>query len=89
LNSDLIATRLKNLRGSRTRDEVAESTGISVSALSMYEGGNRIPRDEIKVLLARLYGTTVGALFFNEEPHETCASGELFKNEGSESEVPA
>jgi len=82
LNNDIIADRLKKLRGDRTREEVAEAIGISVSALSMYEGGNRIPRDEIKMSLAQLFGTTVGAIFFNEKPHETCAiTEELFKNE--------
>lgn len=36
----------------------------SVSSIAMYEAGKRVPRDEVKVALARFYGTTVEALFF-------------------------
>ena len=45
-------------------EKVANDCGISVSALAMYESGKRMPRDEIKVKLARYYNTTVEALFF-------------------------
>ena len=46
------------------RKTVADYCGISVSALSMYENGDRVPRDEIKVKLARLYGKTVESIFY-------------------------
>lgn len=42
---------------------MTEAIGISVSALTMYETGNRIPRDEIKVKLAHYYSTSVERLF--------------------------
>ena len=38
MNEKLIA-----LRGNKTQEEVAKALGISVSALSMYEQGRRIP----------------------------------------------
>ena len=60
----LIANRLRELRADRKAGDVAKACGISNSALSMYESGSRIPRDEVKVKLANLYGTTVGAIFF-------------------------
>lgn len=60
----IIAERLKSLRGNTPAQEVADACGISKSALAMYECGERIPRDEIKVALARYYNTTVGSLFF-------------------------
>ena len=63
-NDRTIANRLRKLRGTRTREEVSSSVGISLSALAMYETGGRIPRDEIKVALARYYGTTVEDIFF-------------------------
>ena len=44
---------LKRLRGNTSREVVAGAVGISVSALGMYEQGRRIPRDEVKVRLAR------------------------------------
>lgn len=57
---------LKEARGTMSRREVAGKLGISLSALSMYESGERTPRDELKVRMAKLYNTTVGRLFFNE-----------------------
>ena len=66
-----VQKRLVVARGNMPRAEVAKIIGISVSALGMYENGDRVPRDEIKERLAALYGTTVGALFFNEKVHET------------------
>lgn len=64
LDSIKIAKRLVELRGNKSREDVANSVNISCSALSMYEQGNRIPRDEIKVRLANYYGTTVQDIFF-------------------------
>ena len=64
MKSSLIAERLIKLRGDKTRDIVAKACGISKSALAMYELGERIPRDEIKIKLAEYYNTTVEAIFF-------------------------
>ena len=61
-----IGQRLSNLRGNRTLKEVANAVGISVSALAMYETGKRVPRDEIKVMLARYFNTSVEAVFFTD-----------------------
>ena len=58
MNEQLIA-----LRGDRSQEEVAKALGISVSALSMYEQGNRIPRDEIKIRMADYYGISIESLF--------------------------
>ena len=65
-STEVIAQNLRDLRGERSREEVAAALHISVSALSMYENDARIPRDEIKVALARFYDTTVGELFFGQ-----------------------
>lgn len=59
-----IGKRLVRLRGKLTQEKVANDCGISTSALAMYESGKRIPRDEIKVVLARYFNTTIEALFF-------------------------
>lgn len=67
MNKKLIAKKLIKLRGEKTQFEVAKDVGISLSALAMYETGNRVPRDEIKVKLAKYYGTTVESLFFHSE----------------------
>ena len=60
-----VAEKLVYARGDRRREDVAAAVGISLSAVAMYENGDRIPRDEIKVKLASYYGTTVQALFFD------------------------
>lgn len=58
---------LVRLRGERKQEQVAKEVGISRSALAMYEAGERIPRDEIKVRLARYYGVGVQELFFSRQ----------------------
>lgn len=64
-----VAGRLIVARGDRSRETVAKAVGVSVSAISMYENGARIPRDEIKVRLAEYYRTTVQYLFFDVTCH--------------------
>ena len=68
-----VAERLVTARGKESRQSVAESVGISVSALQMYENGMRVPRDKIKILLAQHYNMTVQDLFF---PLNATESGE-------------
>lgn len=65
MNSKKIGSRLTKLRGNKPQSEVAKAVGISDSALSMYECGERIPRDSVKVKLAKYYGKTVQSIFFD------------------------
>lgn len=66
MNGYTIGTRLRELRGAKSAETVAKDIGISVSALFMYERGERIPRDQIKLRLASYYNTTVQDIFFRE-----------------------
>ena len=61
----VIGKRLLELRGEKSQAEVAQAGGISDSALSMYECGERIPRDSVKGKLAQYYKTTVQKIFFD------------------------
>ena len=72
----LIGETLRQLRDSsgRTMREVADALGISQSALGMYETARRIPRDEVKILLARYYGVPVESIFFRSKQHDTCVN---------------
>ncbi|HFK1721268.1 TPA: helix-turn-helix transcriptional regulator [Bacillus cereus] len=72
MNYKRVAENLINLRDGRSREEVAKAVGISVSTLQMYENGQRIPRDNIKIKLANYYGVTVQKIFFDLEQHEMC-----------------
>jgi putative transcriptional regulator len=47
-----------------SRMEVAKLCAISKSAISMYEIGKRIPKDDIKIRLAKCYNTTVEKIFY-------------------------
>lgn len=64
MNKKNIALKLLGLRGSQPREKVASDLNISISALQMYENGQRIPKDEIKVRIANYYKTTVQDIFF-------------------------
>lgn len=59
-----IGARLRRLRGDLPRGSVATACGISLSALSMYENGERVPRDAVKIRLAKFYGKSVQQIFF-------------------------
>ena len=59
-----IGRRLRMLRGNRTIKKVSDDTGIGMSALGMYELGQRIPRDEAKMILADYYNVSLERLFF-------------------------
>jgi len=67
MNSLLIAKNLVELRGNKTQDEVSKALGISKSALSMYETAQRIPRDAIKIKLAKYYNKSIQLIFFDEK----------------------
>lgn len=56
--------RLRQFRGDRSQETVADEVGVTKSAYAMYERDERTPRDEVKIRLAKYFGTTVQALFF-------------------------
>lgn len=57
---------LRKLRGKKTIAETAKEIGITPSALSNYETGIRVPRDQIKIKIAKHYGKTVESIFFKD-----------------------
>jgi len=67
MNSKAIGKRLVELRGDRSQEKVARDNDISLSAMTKYERGERIPRDEIKIKLAKYYGVSVADIFFPEK----------------------
>lgn len=71
MNKEAIAEKLVKLRGDKSRETVAKACGISTSALAMYEQGERIPRDDIKIKLAKYYKRSVNFIFFDFNKHET------------------
>lgn len=66
LDAHVIGNRIRLRREEieKTKEVLCEEVGISLSALTMYETGQRIARDEIKPKLARALGMTIESLFF-------------------------
>ena len=64
---------LRGLRGGKTQEEVANDLGITKSSWAMYERGERIPRDEIKVRIANYFGKSVQELFYAQIEHYKCS----------------
>ena len=64
MNENPISKKLVELRGNKSQVEVAKELGISTSALSMYENGERIPRDPIKIRIADYYKTPIQDIFY-------------------------
>ena len=73
MDREAMAKKLRKLRGNRSRQEVADACNISVSALAMYERGERMPKDEIKVRLSTYYNRTINHIFFTQKEHKTCS----------------
>lgn len=61
-----IGKRLAELRGKRTQEEVARAIGVSTSSVGMYECGERVPRDAIKLRIANYFKKSVQEIFFTE-----------------------
>ena len=61
-----VAERIKEARLERglTQVQLAEIVGVSDASIQMYEIGQRIPRDSVKVKLAEVLGKPVQDLFF-------------------------
>ena len=70
MSQSTIGQKLIQLRGDRTQEEVANAIGISLSAIGMYERGERMPRDEIKIAIAKYFDTTVQAIL-HHIPNQT------------------
>ena len=70
MDAKAIGRILVELRADKTQEEVANALGISVSALSMYERGERIPRDNIKIRISAYYKKPIHKIFFAQITHE-------------------
>lgn len=66
MDAKKIGERLVRLRGDNSIVKTANELNISPSALSMYENGERIPRDNIKIRIAAYYNKPIQDIFFAE-----------------------
>lgn len=67
MQDNIIGERLKELRTAKgvSVTEVAKSCDVSPQAISQYESGARVPRDEIKIRIANYYKKSVSTIFFS------------------------
>ena len=70
-NAKEVGIRLSQLRGDISREKLAKDIGVSVSAISMYENGERVPRDAIKMKIAEYFDKSVQEIFFDSKCHIT------------------
>ena len=61
-NQELIAQRIRELRGNRTQNEVAEVLHITQSYLSELERGKKVPSKALLLDIAKIFNTTVSYL---------------------------
>lgn len=65
-DSKTIGRRIKKLRESKNMSQeiLANVINVSPSTISMYETGERIPRDETKIKIAKVFNVSVSSIFF-------------------------
>lgn len=63
-----LGMKLKALRQAhkKTQEQAAMDLKITKSALAMYERDERVPRDEVKIRIAKYYNEPIETLFFSE-----------------------
>lgn len=64
---------LRELRGEKTQEKVANDLGITKSSWAMYERDERVPRDEIKIRIAKYFSKSVQEIFYTQFEHYKCS----------------
>lgn len=69
-----IGQKIKSLREGKneTVEQLSNALEVSASAITMYETGKRIPRDEIKIRIAEHFSAPVESIFFPNKQHASC-----------------
>lgn len=73
IQKETTGTILRKLRGDRTQEEIASALGITKSSWAMYERDERVPRDEVKIRIAKFFGKSVEELFYTQIEHYMCS----------------
>lgn len=73
IQKETTGTILRKLRGDRTQEEIAAALGITKSSWGMYERDERVPRDEVKIRIAKFFGKSVEELFYTQIEHYMCS----------------
>lgn len=73
IQKETTGTILRKLRGDRSQEEIATALGITKSSWAMYERDERVPRDEVKIRIAKFFGKSVEELFYTQIEHYMCS----------------
>lgn len=65
MSPTIIGDRIRSMRGAESQGSLANKLNISRSALAMYERGERIPRDEVKIRIAKYFNVSVESIFYS------------------------
>lgn len=62
-----IGKKIESLRKERriTQEELGNAIGVTAMAVSYYENGTRVPRDDTKIKIANYFCVPVHAIFFD------------------------
>ncbi|MGN0620002.1 MAG: helix-turn-helix transcriptional regulator [Ruminiclostridium sp.] len=66
-----IGEKLKELRENenKSQDEMAKEIGVTKSSWAKYERNERVPRDEVKIRIAKFFKKTVQEIFFGQDEY--------------------
>lgn len=64
MDVEKVRQNLIRLRGKNSQSAIAKKLGIATSTYGMYELGKRMPSDDVKIKIAKLYRKTVQYIFF-------------------------
>lgn len=59
-----VGEKLRKMRGGKSQNEISREIGITKSSWAMYERNERVPRDEVKIKIAKYFKKTVQEIFF-------------------------
>lgn len=71
MNREEIGKRLRTLRGSRSLEDVSKALGVTPMAVSLWERGERIPSDDLKIKIAAYYKRSVTFIFYADRVNKT------------------
>lgn len=66
MDAKMIGKRLRELRGEISVEQVSKALDVGASTIYMWENGERIPRDEMKLKIARFFDSSVDEIFFKQ-----------------------
>ena len=62
----VIGKRLKELRGEKTLENVGNDLNVTPMAVSLWERGERIPNDDMKLKISNYFGVPLFDIFYAE-----------------------